>query len=615
MNFREDIQGLRALAVLSVVIYHISPFHLPGGFIGVDIFFVISGYLIIGQIYKKVLENRFAFKEFYVKRFKRLFPAYFATVAISSVFAFIYFLPGEFTNYSWSLISSCLYISNFYFYTKSGYFDTELQGSPLLHTWSLSVEEQFYALVPILLVVCYKFFKKKSVLALILVAAISFLLCIYFSRTDISFAFFSSVTRFWQFILGGLVSIYAHQLTKQKAVSEVVSIMSIVTLVACCFLMSHDDFPGIKAIIPTLATTLVLAFGKSSYYTYKLLAIRPAKFFGDISYSLYLWHWPVIIFYILHFERDLTAKDKVIVFVLSTALGILSYYFIEERFRRGKQSSASTIFRVAALSCAICAASFALIQVNESRFTDQQRSYEQFMLNYKADNFRSGTCFLTKKHPDISFYQKKLCLTQSDTKENIVLLGDSHAAHWYSAINNAIDNDKQTLSQITASGCKPTIEYKGEKRCTELMRWAINDILYFENYDSVVISARWKMSDLKPLLKTIEKFQSRGMKVLVLGPIVEYTQPLPRLLAQTNTEKKLINSSMYGSISKIDTKFNNALTTEGVEYYSVLKSICEDKSHCITLHQNEPIQFDYGHLTSKGAELVLPQLGLFQNME
>jgi len=605
MKFREDIQGLRALAVLSVVIYHISPFHLPGGFIGVDIFFVISGYLIIGQIYKKILENRFAFKEFYVKRFKRLFPAYFATIAISSIFAFIYFLPGEFQNYTWSLISSCLYISNFYFYTKSGYFDTELQGSPLLHTWSLSVEEQFYALVPILLVVCYKFFKKKSVLALILVAVISFLLCIYFSRTDISFAFFSSVTRFWQFILGGLVSIYAHQLIKQKAMSEVVSIMSLVTLVACCFLMSHDDFPGIKAIIPTLATTLVLAFGKSSYYTYKLLAIRPAKFFGDISYSLYLWHWPVIIFYILHFERDLTAIDKVVVFGVSTILGIVSYYFIEERFRKSADKKSNTIINVAALSSAICAAVFALVQVNDFRFTDEQRDYEQFMFDYNTDDFRPGVCFLTKQYPDISFYKKNICLTDKATKENIVLLGDSHAAHWYSAMNSVIDNDTQTLSQITASGCKPTSDYKGEERCTELMKWAIDDVLYSDRYDKVFISARWKMKDLNPLLKTVDKLIARGLEVIVLGPIVEYSQSLPRILAQPSAEERLVASRKYSSIIKIDAKFSAALAGSGAGYYSIIKSMCVDSKNCITVHNNEPIQFDYGHLTSKGAELIL----------
>lgn len=613
-SFRADIQGLRALAVLSVVIYHISPSHLPGGFIGVDIFFVISGYLIIGQIYKKVLENRFAFKEFYVKRFKRLFPAYFATIAISSIFAFIYFLPGEFQNYTWSLISSCLYISNFYFYTKSGYFDSELQGSPLLHTWSLSVEEQFYALVPVLLVVCYKFFHKKSVVALILMGVISFILCVHLSNTNISFAFFSSITRFWQFILGGLVSVYTLQLTKQKAISEIVSMGSLITLVACCFFMSHDDFPGFKALVPTLATILLLAFSSRSLLTYKLLAIKPAKFCGDISYSLYLWHWPFIIFYSLHFERDLTAIDKVAVFGLSTVLGIASYYFIEERFRKSNAAEGNTFLRVAALSTAVCAVSFAFTQVNDYRFTAQQKNYEQFMLNYKADNFRPGICFLTKQQPDISYYKKDLCLTRSDSKENIVLLGDSHAAHWYSALNEVIDSETQTLTQITASGCKPTIDFKGEERCTALVKWAIDDILFSTSYDKVIISARWRMNDLDPLLETVKKLKGRGLKVVVLGPIIEYSQSLPRILAQLNATEKLLNTRNYNEIAKVDNKFSSALENEDIVYYSVLHAMCRDERHCLTLQSGMPIQFDYGHLTSGGAKLILTTTELFQSI-
>ena len=168
-NFRADIQGLRALAVLSVVIYHISPKHLIGGFIGVDIFFVISGHLIIGQICKRLSSGSFSISDFYVKRFKRLFPAYITVAAITSLFAFFFFLPSEFKGYSISLIYSSFYLSNFYFYSKSGYFDSELQGNPLLHTWSLSVEEQFYILFPIIFLLLFRDERTISSIELMLV--------------------------------------------------------------------------------------------------------------------------------------------------------------------------------------------------------------------------------------------------------------------------------------------------------------------------------------------------------------------------------------------------------------------------------------------------------------
>lgn len=338
MTFREDIQGLRALAVLSVVIYHISPHHLPGGFIGVDIFFVISGYLIMGQIYNKIQQNAFSFSSFYVKRFKRLFPAFFATVSVSSFFAFLYFLPGEFSKYAWSLISSCLYVSNFYFYTKSGYFDSELQGSPLLHTWSLSVEEQFYAFMPAIMILAYGAYKKFSIAILSALGVLSFIGCVYLTHSDVSFAFFASFTRFWQFILGGAIAIYGLHLKKHRTLCELIAFIGVVILLASCVFLTHDEFPGIKAVIPTLATVAVLAFSRKGLFIYRLLSIKPAEFIGNISYSLYLWHWPVIIFYQLHFETELKALDKVIVLVCSILLGVLSYYFVEQRFRRSKNN-------------------------------------------------------------------------------------------------------------------------------------------------------------------------------------------------------------------------------------------------------------------------------------
>jgi hypothetical protein len=178
-------------------------------------------------------------------------------------------------------------------------------------------------------------------------------------------------------------------------------------------------------------------------------------------------------------------------------------------------------------------------------------------------------------------------------------------------MNEVIDNETQTLTQITASGCKPTLDYKGEARCTELMKWAIDDVLYSDRYDKVFISARWKMKDLNPLLKTVDKLSSRGIEVIVLGPIVEYTQPLPRLLAQPSAEERLVTSRKYSSIIKIDARFSAALAGRGAEYYSIINSMCLDSKNCITVHNNEPIQFDYGHLTSKGAEIILLRTEVF----
>ncbi|NDV89967.1 acyltransferase family protein [Alteromonas sp. 345S023] len=608
MKFREDIQGLRALAVLSVVIYHISPFHLPGGFIGVDIFFVISGYLIMGQIYGKIHANNFSFSDFYVRRFKRLFPAYIATVAITSIFAFVYFLPGEFNKYAWSLVASCLYVSNFYFYTKSGYFDSELQGSPLLHTWSLSVEEQFYAIMPVFLIFAYGMCKKYSALMLGCIFTVSFILCIYLTNNDLSFAFFASFTRFWQFIAGGIIAIYGLHVKKTRITSEILSSMGVLILLASCVLLTHDEFPGIKALIPTLATVVVLSFSSSGLILYKLLSLKPAIFVGNISYSLYLWHWPVIIFYQLHFETELRATDKVIVFLLSFILGTASYYLIEEKFRKHskilERPGRKVYLSVVATSTALCAIVFFLTFLMPSRFSEKQIAYEQFMEIHEADYFRPGVCFLTSKHPDISYFNQEQCLIAEKGKENILLVGDSHAAHWYIGLN-ANKKPNQTVSQVTASGCKPTISYKGERRCTELMRYAFEQVIPTEKYDKIIISARWKMNDLPWLLKTLQILEEFNTEVTIFGPIIEYTQPLPRILAHADFDEKLLRTRKYDFIESIDTEFNKELSEKEIRYISILHNVCATKEDCTILVEDEPLQFDYGHVTEKASVMLL----------
>lgn len=609
MTFREDIQGLRALAVLSVVIYHISPFHLPGGFVGVDIFFVISGYLIIGQIYQNLIHNSFDFRNFYVKRFQRLFPTFFVTTLVTTIFSLFFFLPGEFHNYSRSLISAFLYISNFYFYAKSGYFDTELQNSPLLHTWSLSVEEQFYAIIPGLLLLSYRFLKDRALLMLALIGVISFVLCFYLSQININLAFFSSFTRFWQFIIGGLVAIFIGQNFRQGKASELLSVFSLLVLVSCFFFMSHDDFPGLKAIIPTFATATLLAFSKSSQFTYKLLTISPAKFFGDISYSLYLWHWPVIVFYSLYFEADLTATHKISILLISIFLAIISYHYIENYFRNRSKDQINIFLKVSALSILMCATTFSMSLINTNRFTKQQQEYEEFMQSFNDDYFRKGECFLTTQHPDISFFKIDTCITAEKGKENIVLIGDSHAAHWYSAMNELIGKN-QTLSQITASGCKPLLNTQGEKWCTDLMMLAFEDVLIKGNVDTVILSARWKKKHLDLLLRTIEELQAKKIEVVVLGPIIEYSQPLPRLLALSDDVLDVNSSSKYDKISEIDAEFKSAVSSKLVKYFSILETACPHNDSCITLVDGKPLQFDYGHLTENGARLLLSRTAL-----
>jgi len=606
MKFREDIQGLRALAVLSVVIYHLSPNFLTGGFIGVDIFFVISGYLIIGQIIRKIEENNFRLLDFYAKRVKRLYPAFFVVTLASTIFAFVYFLPGEFESYAFSLISSYFYISNFYFYTKSGYFDSELQNAPLLHTWSLSVEEQFYLLIPIILLLSFKFYKQSLPIIIAIVGIVSFFLCLAISYFNIDFAFFSSFTRFWQFVVGGLISTLTIR-TLSVRTKNYLAASSLCSLIVCIFFMSHNDFPGIKALIPTFATAIFLAYSSPGTLTYKVCSTNLANFFGNISYSFYLWHWPIIIFYQVYLDKGLNRFDKLSVLAASIALGTITYYFVEQKFRKPNVSNYKTFSYSASTTFIMLFSILIMTHINGLRFTKEQVYYESF-LAYEAKEYRRGTCFLTSQFSHFSLFNQQECIVNEEGKKNIALIGDSHAAHWYSALKKNLTPD-QTLSQITSSGCKPTIFTQGEKRCVDLIDWAYQEIVNESNFDQVILSARWESSDIANVIETVKLLENRGLEIVVMGPIIEYESALPRLLSLSSSTPESVNANAkYLQISQTDNIFKNSLASYGVEYISVLKSICNSPNDCTTLVKGEPIQFDYGHLTETGAIFLLNEI-------
>lgn len=238
------------------------------------------------------------------------------------------------------------------------------------------------------------------------------------------------------------------------------------------------------------------------------------------------------------------------------------------------------------------------------RFTEQQLAYEKFMNNHDGTYFRPGICFLTSKYSDISYFKEDTCLVAKEKKENILLVGDSHAAHWYAGLE-ANRKPNQTVSQITASGCKPTISYQGEKRCSKLMRYAFEEIIPSEKYEKIIISARWEIDDVPWLLKTLDRLKKFETEITVYGPIIEYNQPLPRILAHSDFAKKLKRMRKYALIASIDSEIENKLEGTSVKYVSILKKICKNLDNCETLADGKPIQFDYGHLTREGSLFLI----------
>jgi peptidoglycan/LPS O-acetylase OafA/YrhL len=611
---RLDIQGLRALAVLSVVIFHISPEHITGGYLGVDIFFVISGYLIMGQIWRALNEHRFSFTEFYTKRFKRLLPALVVVLVISSIAAYFLLLPGEYSSYTYSVFSSLFYFSNFWFYTKSGYFDAELQTAPLLHTWSLSVEEQFYFIFPFLLFFLYKTCSttKKSVAALIVIAIITLVLSEWMLSFDQSLSFYASPTRFWQFIIGGLLAITKISPPQYK-LSQYLSLIGLAVLVFVIFTFNEKTpFPGFMAIPVTLATALVI-YARSERGPMGWLLTNPiSNYFGNISYSFYLWHWPVIIFYksylfdqFVEFEKF----EKITVLIASMFLATLTYWYVESPFKKLKSTpdSFKPILVSLAITVGITLTVYGSSYIQHTQVTEQAKFYESYLIY--ENPMRQTSCFLTSKNNNFKFFDQKKCINIDTQKYNILLMGDSHAEQWLSALQESLKRN-QTLSVVTASGCKPLVPLNGAERCTKLFDWALNELLPNQRFDKIIISARWQSKDIQLINEITNQLKKYSDDIEVIGPVVEYQHSLPKLLAKLGSSSEIMRFANYSERKKVDLELERVTTLAGAKYLSAIKYLCsEDGSTCqLTTGTNIPMQFDYGHLTHEGAIVIMSQL-------
>ena len=612
-NYRLDIQGLRAIAVLSVVIFHINPLLLPGGYIGVDIFFVISGYLIMGFIWRDLKQKNFTLLHFYTRRVYRLFPALFAMVTVTTIAAYFILLPSENVLYIKSMLSTLFYVSNFYFYTEASYFNDAMAFYPLLHTWSLSVEEQFYMLFPLLLIWIYRKSAKNILLLLIGVGLLSLVVSQWYVSDDASFAFFSSPTRFFQFITGGVIAIYLQSHNAPKRGNDIAVIVGIILLLGTLYFYSeHTPFPGVYALLPSFGTALVLYFGLQMHYLKGVLENKYIVFIGNASYSIYLWHWPLIVFYKLKVSPTLSVGEAFLLFTLSIGLGMLSWYFIENKTRRHTLEQVTfkpifTVFLGSVLFSILAVSIFHYLPYKKVQYKNKAYQY----LDFNTSNFRDGKCFLTSKYNDIKFYDKQACVTYEEGKKNYLLLGDSHAAHYYSAMASMM-KENETLTQVTTSGCVPILPYNGAKRCVELNKWAYEELIVQKHFDTIVLSANWRIVNQKHFVDSLNRLLKHTDKLVVLGPSMEYKQPLPRLLVNLKKNEKSSDiyktASNYNVYLKIDKLIKTYTSMTQATYISTLDVLCT-KNGCSTVTEDgTPISFDNGHLTHEGAYYILKHI-------
>ena len=611
MQYRSEIDGLRAVAIIPVVAFHAGISALSGGFVGVDVFFVISGYLITSIILEDIERGRFSLLRFYRRRVLRIVPVLTVVLAATAVAGIFLLFPHEFEHLGKSLGAAALFASNIFLWRSAGYFAPDSAFEPLLHTWSLAVEEQFYLFFPLIIMGIHRFGGRRYGLWVLVAVLVSFagsVAAVYLKPVA---AFYLLPTRAWELGFGSLIAIGWIPKIDDRRLRECLSALGIGLIsLSAVMLDEQSTFPGWNAIYPVLGAALFIAYGGNSL-TGRALSFGPVLYIGLISYALYLWHWPIIVFYKIRFGAEMNGWDTAIVIAASLALAAASRPLIEQPFRKGlKQVSSARIVSWGGVSLVALASLGAVMLVAGGRIIEvpsnvaKLASYADYPETDRyRHQFRPAECFI---HSQAKFrdYDAKACFHLSDEQPNYVLIGDSHGAHIWRGISDAMP--EWNVLQATASGCKPLLDGNGATRCTRLMKWVFNDQLPKHPVEGVILAARWQEEDLQYLSSTIDYLRKFARRIILIGPVPEYRDALPLILARSERfgDASLAERELITSRFDLDAELRRSAAAYGVEYLSPSSVLCPDRACRHVLDGGVPVSFDYGHLTYAGAEFL-----------
>jgi len=493
MNYRKDIDGLRAIAVSAVVFFHGNFSWTPGGYVGVDIFFAISGFLITSIMYPKMLSGTFSFSDFYIRRARRLLPASVFMIAITLITFALVYPPDIFITIAKSALAALTFCANIFFWQTSGYFSSSVELQPLLHTWSLSVEEQFYFIVPLLMYFIVKYARNYIKFFLAIACVISLVLAIYYAPNRFSFiSFYVLPTRFYEMGLGALVAIY---FCENKAAYTgryyLREIGLVLILIAVVFYSKGLAFPSFYPLLPVIGTLLIIADRSNSGIVYQLLVNRLMVGVGLISYSLYLWHWPVKVLLAWYDIEAQTYLFTTIYLASSTILALISYYLIEQPMRHAKFYNSS--ISKAGISVAFVTV-FVLtfhFQVNGNKGLLNKPDYviAKYTTALPAEAFRHECTDRMRLRGEHKICKLKYSF---DGRYNILLWGDSHASSLMTAIVNM--SSAINVSAFNTSGCPSLlgVHRKNAPDCAEHNLY-VKDYLtqHSSEYDLVLHASAW----------------------------------------------------------------------------------------------------------------------------
>lgn len=618
MQYRREIDGLRAVAILPVILFHAGFGVFSGGYIGVDVFFVISGYLITSNLISELTKGDFSIVRFYERRARRILPALFFVLLVCLPFAYLLMLPSQFADFAQSMVAAVFFASNVLFWREDGYFAAASELKPLLHTWSLAVEEQYYVLFPIFLLMVWRFGRQRSFFSVCFIAVLSLLLAEWGWRAVPKASFYLAPTRVWE-LLAGSISAFMTVGRPQRS-NTVISALGLALILFAIFAFDKTTpFTSLYAVVPVMGAMLVILFAAPGTWVARLLGLPGCVGVGLISYSAYLWHQPLFAFARLYGLREPSQTGMAALVVVTLLLAWATWFWVEQAFRKGANpwlASRRSLFAASAAIGGACVA-VGLTADNTgyfySQFSNQKTSVIAYLEYDKSAEFnalyRMPDCFYSSTKNDFSVYNKERCLHLSAVKKNYLLMGDSHAAHLWKALSQAYP--QYNLMQATASGCRPLLPLQGEKRCTDLIDYITSQWLMPQKLDAIILSARWKSDDAARMAHTIATLQGYAHQIIVLGPTVEYEHPLPLLLAKNDIiDARSAQLRKFVLHERFLTEETLRISVEqaGARFVKVASHICNDIDCMAYVSGQIPIAWDYGHFTAQGAAYVVKML-------
>lgn len=659
MNYRADIDGIRAIAVSIVILFHFGVAGFGGGFIGVDVFFVLSGYLISSIIFAKNEKGRFEFGDFYFRRIRRLFPVYMVVIAVTFALAFVLMLPRDFREFGQSLLASTIYMSNVLFYLEAGYFDTASHLKPLLHTWSLSVEEQFYLIFPLVAWITATFSRRSLFILFSILTALSFLAAALYIDTDHSAVFYLYPFRAWEMFLGTLLATHFIPAVRSTSLINTFSIIGLLLIFVPGFTYSETTmFPGVSALAPCVGTALLLYAGADTgAWIQRILASSIPVFIGKISYSLYLWHWPIFVLYSYSKPEGINHWDISLMAAATIAASILSWRFVETPFRQGRvifSDRKSTVFAATAVMSGVCMVAGFYIHITNGM---PQRLDERTAEFAQAAGDLFGDLRGCEEEDNATLPNIAYCTVGDpfNSESYTLIWGDSHGGAYKRGYSSLVEREGNNQHALIAwsGGCPPVYGLNKDENIASTIvdqqcssrNQAIQELLETDNrIKAIVLVGRWayylngggvgvddkyqitiwpdgsepgSVEDeasyfTSSFLDTVKILSEQGKKVFVVEQPPEFSRYQARTLAiglmngRADLERSIqeLATEDYNQVLSRQGKMQASLeSAEDLGILTVLRThsyFCKEKN-CSLMVNGSPTYFDNNHVSSTGA--------------